>query len=319
MLMRIVRTISRCAPLLALAALASCSSSSKEPKISSVPSGASKLELVREQKLSTLIASPLAHLEASGVTRLGDALYVVFDNTEQIGVVDLGLTNGSLLPGAPVDSQYEGIANDGASRLWVVEEMDGDKRARIFATDPSASGVTSEATDVAFSGKKGIEGIAWVATASGEYLLAQCEGNFCADDDTKPGNGRIFVLRVDGGAWTTQARLDVPAAALFADYSDLALRARGDGSYTVAIVSQESSALWIGTLSTSPWALYGPGAVYAFPRDANGDVAYCTIEGVSFLDATTLVMVSDKAGDGDACAAKSEAIHVFTVPAPDGG
>ena len=116
------------------------------------------------------------------------------------------------------------------------------------------------------------------------------------------------------GQWLTEATLNVPVQADFIDYSDRALFDDGDGSFTAAVVSQESSAIWIGTLTTGPWNLAGPGIVYGFPRTGLDDVQYCSIEGVSFLNRTTLAMVSDKTDIKGPCSDKEESVHIFSLP-----
>jgi hypothetical protein len=45
---------------------------------------------------------------------------------------------------------------------------------------------------------------------------------------------------------------------------------------------------------------------------------YCNVEGVSWLSADTVVVVSDRAkrnGQDERCRAKDQSIHVFTIPA----
>lgn len=296
---------------LAIASLA-CGGSDKKGEVDVAASGT--LGLVREAKFSSLL-SGADRFEASGVVLHGGALYVAFDNMTKLGIVDVGLTTGRTTSGDVVDSQYEAITwNANESKLLVAQESNSDGFGTIVEFSASGDAAGTVVTDVSFvDHNKGFEGLAWVESVGTEYLLALCEGNYCTGDDTSLGHGRVVVLRREGSQWVTETKLDVPVTAAFEDYADLALLPNDDGSYTAAIVSQESAALWIGTLKTSPWELVGAGVVYAFPKSDGGQRQYCEIEGITFLDRTTLAMVSDKTKDS-ACAAKSESVHVFALP-----
>src|SRR5205807_2371861 len=105
------------------------------------------------------------------------------------------------------------------------------------------------------------------------YLLALCEGNRCAGgaQGRKPGRGRIQIFRRGRRRWEHVGRIRLPETLLFADYSSISA---ADG--WVAVVSQVSSALWVGRLSAESWEIAAPGMVYAFPRDPEGRIVYCT-------------------------------------------
>jgi hypothetical protein len=83
------------------------------------------------------------------------------------------------------------------------------------------------------------------------------------------------------------------------------------------VVSQESSALWVGDVAPDGWELTGAGMSYALPRSADGSIVYGTAEGVSWIAPDEVVMVSDKAKpDQDPrCRAKDQSIHIFRIPA----
>lgn len=307
------------ASLLALAALAfqGCrDSSGADP----ATSGTGVLQLVGESKLSKLLADDGTDWEASGVFARDGFLYVVFDNRTSIGLVNVSLSEGSLIPGGELkNSQYEGITYDdhGTPHYYVVKETDGDTvfRGQIIQFDEAGSYQSAELTDAIFDDPNtGLEGIAWLWADVADHLLALCEANGCGSGDTSPGHGRVKVLKQDGDVWLTEAMLEVPASAGFADYSDIALRDGGDGTATVAIVSQRSSAMWLGTIAQEPWRFVDSGAVYSFPKTVGGAVQYCDIEGVSFLDDKTFAMVSDKTSGADACNKKDESVHVFKLP-----
>jgi len=84
----------------------------------------------------------------------------------------------------------------------------------------------------------------------------------------------------------------------------------------IAVISQVSSALWLGRLAPSGWEVAGDGICYALPRGADGGIVYGTAEGVSWMGPDQLVMVSDKAKpDQDPlCRAKDQSIHLFEIP-----
>jgi hypothetical protein len=278
---------------------------------------AAPLELVSEKRFSKLIShSALDHFEASGVVASAGKLYVAFDNTTQIAILDTSLDSATLGPGDATASQYEAItATDQARFLAMIETVSAsDTRAEVAELDANTALVGTAFTDTTFEHvNKGFEGTAWLRVQGTEYLLGLCENNACKNDDTTPGEGRVKVMTELNGTWTTQVTLTVPNAAAFLNYSDLALHENDDGSYTAAIVSRKSSLLWTGTLTTSPWALTGPSTFYAFPRNSQGEVQYCSVEGLTFLGANVLAFVSDKS-DGAPCNDKAESVHLFRTP-----
>lgn len=280
------------------------------------------LVLVNETKLSNLVNLSSSDYEASGVQLSGGYLYIVLDNTSKIAKVNTSLTSGSFVGGGTGETNYEGITLDtyGTQHLYVMKEMesDSDKRGKVLQLDTSANYKDTEWTDMTFTKKnKGFEGVAWLRWGSDDWLLGLCEGNYCTDDDVNVGNGRIKVMIQSGSGWDVQSTLNVPSSANFKDYSDIALLDNGDGTYRVAITSQESSKLWIGTLSTntSPWSFTGTATVYDFPKTGSGKTQYCTVEGVTFLSATRIAVASDMDTSGSsACNSKDESVHVFDIP-----
>ena len=113
--------------------------------------------------------------------------------------------------------------------------------------------------------------------------------------------------------WDRVATVRLPATLPFEDFSSLAVA--GD---RLAVLSQASSALWVGRLRASSWEVAGQGAVFQFPPGPDGRAVYCNVEGVSWLSADTVVVVSDRAkrnGQDQRCRAKDQSIHVFAIPA----
>ncbi len=284
---------------------------------SSVASALS-LQLVSEKKLSKLLSTKkIDHYEASGVVAAGGTLYVASDNATAVAAIDTSLSDGTLGPGDATESQYEAITTTDDGRFFAMVESadETDTRGKVVELDATTAVLSTAFTDVSFEhANKGFEGVAWLRVAGTEYLLALCENNDCADDDSTPGKGRVKLLALVSGVWTTQATLKLPSSVAFLNYSDLAIQPNPDGSYAVAIVSHKSSAMWLGRLSPASWTLNGPGTFYVFPRASDGAVQYCSIEGVTFLGPSVFAMVSDKADGSAGCSAEEESIHVFQAP-----
>jgi hypothetical protein len=122
------------------------------------------------------------------------------------------------------------------------------------------------------------------------------------------------VFRRGHRQWDRVATIRLPETVLFQDYSGIAV---ADGR--IAVVSQESSALWVGNLAPDGWEVTDAGMSYALPRPADGSIVYGTAEGVSWMAPDQVVMVSDKAKpDQDPrCRAKDQSIHIFRIPASE--
>jgi hypothetical protein len=276
------------------------------------------LQLVVEKKLAKLLPKGGAdHDEASGIVASGGMLYVAFDNLSQIAAVDTSLEHAKLGPGDTSESQYEAItaSDDGRFFAMIESANDTDARAAIAELDANTALLGQAFTDTSFEhANKGFEGVAWLRASGTEYLFALCENNDCKDDDSTPGEGRVKLLSKVDGVWTTQAALKLPESVGFLNYSDLALRDNGDGTYAAAVVSHKSSALWLGRLTTSPWAFSGPSGFYLFPRTDAGLIQYCSVEGITFLGPTVLAAVSDKSDGSAPCTGEEESIHIFQLP-----
>ncbi|MET0794752.1 MAG: hypothetical protein ABW061_24750, partial [Polyangiaceae bacterium] len=245
------------------------------------------LRMVSEKKLSKLLPKKdVDHYEASGIVASGGMLYVASDNLTEIAAIDTSLGDGKLGPGDASESQYEAITatDDGRFFAMIERVSDSDARAEVAELDSDTALLDRAFTDTSFDHvNKGFEGLAWLRVAGTEYLLALCENNDCKDDDSPAGEGRVKLLAQADGVWTTRESLKLPESVAFLNYSDLALRDNGDGSFAAAIVSHKSSALWLGKLTTAPWALSGPSSFYVFPRANEGVVQYCSVEGITFL------------------------------------
>ncbi len=273
------------------------------------------MSLVAEHKFASIMSGPAAaHYEASGVHLHNGLLYVVFDNMSRIGKVSTNLLSGTYTTGgAETNSQYEAITfDDNNTEHFYVSAETSDHQIVQFDSAANATSATPQPTNVSFSDtNKGLEGLAWVWRNNNDYLLGLCEGFDCTSSHGGAGGrGGILVMAQTGAGWAASSTLlRLPAAVTFGDYSDLALTPNADGSYKVAVTSQESKKLWVGTLSGTSWAFIGDGTIYSLPS-----ADYCNVEGVTFLSPTRVALVSDWNNDGpSSCSNKDQMIHVFDL------
>lgn len=296
---------------IAAAALVLIPSCADDKTRSSIATSAT-LTLVREKNFADLLERGGSY-EASGIALDGDKLRVVFDNTTSVAAIDLALSGGNLGPGARSSSQFEGITmgRRPIARTYVVKEVGARDRGTIVTLDAQGNLVATEPTDITFGNEgKGLEGVAWLDDV--ERLLVLCEASACGAASGRTGQGVLKALRHENNNWVTETTVALPETAGFADFSDVAVMPETGGTYRIAVLSQETAALWVGELTTAPLTLSSPGVVYGFPRAA-GKVQYCSLEGVTFIDRTTFAMVSDRLKDEGGCN-KGEALHVFAIP-----
>ena len=281
--------------------------------------------LVTERKLAELISPPTLDgvLEASGVIAKGADYYVIFDNVRRIARIHRSLEPGSKRHswfGRKREGEgYEDIAFSRHTRRFYLlieaeKHPDGTYKALIDECDESAQYKRRRWVDFAFEQRNtGFEGLSAVRWRKQDYLLALCEGNRCRAGRAgrKPGGGRIQVLQRSGTLWRPVARIKLPRAVKFEDYSAVALRGRH-----IAVISQQTSRLWIGTLNFGDWTIAGDGKTYDFPRTKKGKIKYRTLEGLCWLTDRSFVCVSDlsKGYHKPRCRKKDQSIHVFKLP-----
>jgi hypothetical protein len=282
-----------------------------------------RVELVQEAKIHRLLpdCDEDRRLEASGVTVRGEELIVIFDNESRLARIDRSLAfsaqNGWL--GREDDSTgVEDVAYDARrERFYLLIEAlpaGGETyQAAIVEYDVNLKRLECNRLPYDFaSDNKGFEGLVWLERDGDEFVLALCEGNRCKGgrEGREPGNGWIQVFRRVARGWEYVDRLTIPATAQFADYASIAVR---DGC--VAVLSQESSLLWLGTLADAGWAFVDEGAIFALPRDAEGEVIHCNAEGVAWLASGRVAVVSDRRKkDGPKrCAKKDQSITIFDL------
>lgn len=283
------------------------------------------MTLVAERALRELIQPPKDSnvLEASGVVAKGGHYYVIFDNIRRVARVHRSLEPGSKKHAwfGPIrqGDGYEDIAYSPRMRRFYLlieaeKHPDGTYKAQIDECDEDGRYKRRRWIDLAFEKRNtGMEGLSAIRVKGRDYLLSLCEGNGChgGRKGKKPGSGRIHVLRRVGRLWKSMATIALPKSVKFEDYSAVALRGN-----KIAVISQQDSRLWIGTLSTKDWTITGRGKLYDFPRTKKGKHKYCTLEGLCWLNAREFVMVSDlsKGDYSKRCRKHDQSIHVFRLP-----
>jgi len=285
-----------------------------------------ELTLVEERKLSDYVDPPDGSgvLEASGVVAKDGYYYIAFDNVRRIarihGSLDRRSRNHGWVARARAGEGYEDIAfNPHTRRFYLLIEAekhpDGTYKSIIDECDERGNYKRRHWVDFAFEKRNtGFEGLAALRVDGQNYLLALCEGNKCRAGrrGSKPGGGRVHVLALHGKMWKSRAAIALPRSVKFEDYAAVAIRGT-----RIAVVSQQTSRLWVGTIRFRDWSITGRGRVYDFPRTKKGKRKYCTVEGVSWISPRTLVMVSDlsKTDYPTRCAKHDQSIHVFRIPA----
>jgi hypothetical protein len=281
------------------------------------------LRLLREAKVADLLRTGGGRLEASGVLASGGWLWVVFDNLPHVARIDPALVAGdprSTLVRQPATAVgYEDLAAaDGHFFLLVEAARRGPGlMAKVRELDGDLRPLATRWLDVPLErANKGLEGLASVRRDGRTHLLGLCEGNrgHGGKLGRRPGGGQVHVFAEGRADWERVATIRLPASLPFTDYSGICV----DGD-RVAVVSQESSALWVGRLAPSGWELRDDGTTYAFPRDERGRIRYGSVEGVSWLGEDEIVVVSDrtKRTQPRRLRATDQSVHRFALPAPD--
>ena len=286
-----------------------------------------QLELVKEAKISDILAGRLdPRLEASGVLAKDGLFYVIFDNLPHIARIGpelsrMAAANHVIKQEKGHRSGFEDITYDAIDgRFYVLVESlphgHGRYMAQVQEYDASFGYLRSAWLEYPLDRpNKGLGGLTCVHRQGQTYLLGLCEGNKCKGgaEGRIPGGGRVHVFRQGQRHWERVGKIRLPKTVLFEDYSGITVT--GD---RIGVVSHASSALWLGDLSPSGWEVTGVGACYALPRDADGGIVYGTAEGVSWVTPSQVVVVSDKAKpeQDSRCGAKDQSIHIFRIPVP---
>ncbi|MCP5499736.1 MAG: hypothetical protein H7A25_07535 [Leptospiraceae bacterium] len=273
---------------------------------------------IYEVKFSEIADDKLSKYEASGLVYTSERIYVVFDNTERIASFTFKnkkVENISFFGSNKDDSQFEAISFGFTDKpyLFIAEESrkeKGEYIPYIHIYDTSGNKLDEFSSKVPLKKEnKGFEGLAFTRRLSHPQLVALCEGEGCGKA-YKNKKGILYVFGLQKNKWKKEAVIELPYLQGFSDYSDIALL-----EDKVAITSQEGSYVWIGEFMKGSWKLKNKGLIYAFPRGKQKELLYCNIEGVSWIDETTLAFVSDKAKKSypKSCKTKSEMFHVFIL------
>ncbi|NMO49896.1 hypothetical protein HH310_01600 [Actinoplanes sp. TBRC 11911] len=260
------------------------------------------LRLIREARIHSLLPAGTPHrLEASGVVAADGRYRVIFDNLRAVAVIDTDLDRpaaNTLVPTEPGRaSGYEDIARDPITGhlflLIEAEKRDNGLQARVEEYDEALQFVSAGWLEYPLThANKGMEGLEIVRRNDGVYLLGLHE------------SGGLLVFRRGRQNWKHVATAELPVR--LADYS-----AVSTAGTRIALVSQESSAMWVGAFATDTWQAAGPGDTYLFPRGRGGELLYRTAEGVCWLGPERVVVVSDRGKPGGE--AKEEMLHVFAL------
>jgi len=285
-----------------------------------------QLELIAEAKICDILGPRLEpRLEASGVLAKDGVFYVIFDNLPHIACIGPDLSATSIANHVIEQDRghrrgFEDITHDPSSgRFYVLIESLRRGRSKYMAAvqeyDINFGYLGTAWLDFPLDRpNKGLEGLACVHRDGQTYLLGLCEGNRCRGGAAGrvPGGGRIHVFRRGRHHWDRAATIKLPESVRFVDYSGVTVA--GD---RIAVISQVSSALWLGRLAPAGWEIAGEGTSYALPRAADGGILYGTAEGVSWVAPDRVVMVSDKVKpeQDPRCRAKDQSIHIFRIPA----
>ncbi len=288
-----------------------------------------RLELLAEAKIKDLLKdTKVKRYEASGIQYKDGHVYIVLDNTPHpiriskdldttSAVADLIKVSGGKGTG------YEDITYDPLTKHWYcLIEADkteyGKFKPRIDAYDETFKFIESFWLDFALeTDNKGMEGLSHFRYKGEDFILGLCEGNACKSGKKgrKPGKGRIQLFRSAPNEWEHTGTIKLPKSVQFEDYSSLDLQDR-----YVTVVSQETSAVWMGRVSKEPSSLddlwEDDGQVYLFPRDRKGKTIFCNLEGITWLKKGVFAVVSDRAkSDKQAkrCKRKDQSIHIFKL------
>lgn len=273
---------------------------------------------IREIKIRSLMpAINSSKIEASGVYYNNGNYYIIFDNLHKIAIIkqDFSIINSNQWLGkerAKRKSGFEGITyNPLTNKYLVVQESEKFQNKIIpviheFTHDFE----TPDSYDIDFLLKnenKGAEGITFFKIKNESYILLLFEKPNTLNQSTNE-VGNILVLKKKNGYYEKFAYLSLPKNVNFDDFSDIAW----NGS-KIAVLSQESSSLWVGEL-TEELTWKNAGNTYYFPK-REGEYLYCNLEGISWINETTIVLVSDtsKKKQPSICKEKSEMIHLWKI------
>lgn len=287
-----------------------------------------KLEISKEKKIHKRFkkSDKEDKFEASGIVKVDNYFYVVFDNLRKVAKIHQSIPKKSnknewIGKSEEKDSGFEGITYDKHNKRFHIliesKPVGLSYKAQVETYDKDFKFLKTRWLDFEFeSANKGFEGIEFLRRNGKNFLLALCEGNKCkaGKKGRKPGGGRIQVFQQESDQWKHKKAIKLPENAVkFEDYSALDVRQNNK----IAVVSQASSRLWVGKLKNSKWKrVSGKNKVYRFPENKCGNRVYCNLEGFYWIKSNKFVAVSDKRKEDKQCIlceGKDQSIHLFKI------
>jgi uncharacterized protein YjiK len=248
---------------------------------------------------------------------------VVFDNFPHIARLGYPLAVGNpanaLVRQDGTNRDFEGITYYEPRQCFLIiseaqKDPEGDYRPAIEAYDHQLQRQRSRWLDFPLVKRnKGMEGVTYARLDGQDSVLCLYEGNKGQGGakGRKPGGGMVHVYQARPTKWGHKRTLKLPKAVRFRDYSGMDV----DGA-RIAVVSQDSSALWIGELRGDGLGFLDDGRIFYFPRDDSGKRIYCNIEGVAWITPEEIAVVSDRRNKDvqkRRCKRKAQSIHIFSI------
>ncbi len=288
-----------------------------------------RLELLDEAKVKDLFKElKVKRYEASGIQYKDGHFYIVLDNIPHPVCIspDIGVRSEAarlIEVSGGKGSGYEDITFEPFDKHWYClieadETKSGQLKPRVDVYDEMFDFVESFWLDFLLeTDNKGMEGLSHLHYKGEDYILGLCEGNACKSGKKgrKPGKGRIQLFRRAPKEWEHTGTIKLPKSVKFQDYSSLDVQDR-----YVTVVSQETSAVWVGRIRKNPSSLddlwEDDGHVYLFPRDTDDRIIFCNLEGITWIRKGVFAVVSDKAKKGKQpkrCKRKDQSMHIFKL------
>jgi uncharacterized protein YozE (UPF0346 family) len=281
-----------------------------------------------EKKFSELSQYDRYIYEAKDIKYANQKYYVIFNNTNRIGIINNELSDKLTLIANLTDKEvlnFDGITHSSYRKFYLISkalEKDGSFFPGIHEFDEQFEEHQFFWTDFALTKQdSGISAIAHITRENESYILGLCEFNFCRTDDPKfVGNGKIQVFKKEKQIWKHIAFIDIPHHIDFLNYSAMDIL-----DNQMVVISKLSSKVWVGKLSETSWSVIGMGHIFTMPKgNEKGEVGkgkkviYCSIDGVSWVDHHTIALVSNKLNSMSPaeCQHKEQMIHIFEVPEP---
>jgi hypothetical protein len=264
------------------------------------PDSVTVLELVQEARISEFLKDPGdKRYEASGVHLKDGYFHIIFDDDPHLLRLRPDWLQADeapeLLDLQGTGAGYEDITFRSSTNCWyclieAAETKSGDTMPRLDEFDESFAFIKSYWLEFPLqAGNKGFEGLSTLRYAGDDYLLGLCEGNDCKGGSAgrQPGKGRIQAFKWTAENWEHVGTIKLPESVRFKDYASLDFR---NGYLTV--ISQASSAMWVGRLCLHPAGL----------EDLFAD------------DRQPVVSDKGKPDQPGRCARKDQSVHIFRLP-----